>query len=248
MTDPSSYFSSHLNELRQRLLVSFAAVVGATAVAYLFADRIARLFMVPLLAARQPPVKLVYTNLTEAFVSYLKVSLLVGLIAGVPVMLYELWMFVAPGLMRHEKKKAIAILFWSVFLFGAGACFAYFLVLPRVLTFFMGFSSPRLEPLPRLGGYLTFVARTSLAFGLAFEIPFLMVATTRTGVVAGDYFRRNRRYYYPGILLLAALLTAGDLFGAVLLATPLIGLYEAGLLVIRLFSGSKGGAKSDPAA
>jgi sec-independent protein translocase protein TatC len=239
MTDPRSYFASHMKELRQRLLVSFAAVVCATAIAYLFSDRITRLFMAPLLAARQPPIKLVYTNLTEAFVAYLKVSLLVGLIASVPILLYQLWMFVAPGLMRHEKKKAVAVLFWSTFLFGAGACFAYILVLPKTLTFFMGFSAPRLVPLPKLGGYLTFVARTSLAFGLAFEIPFLMVATTRTGVVAKDYFKGTRRYYYPLILILAVLLTAGDLFGAVLLATPLIFLYEAGILVIRLFSGPK---------
>jgi sec-independent protein translocase protein TatC len=230
--------SGHLEELRQRLLISFLAIFVFTVIAYLFSEQIARFFMIPLFRAHPTLVKLVYTNLTEAFITYLKVSLLVGIIFSIPVLIYEVWLFVSPGLHQNEKKIILKIVFWATILFTAGACFAFFIVLPRALHFLMGFAGPQLTPLPKLGGYLTFVARTSLGFGLAFEIPFLMVAAVKTSFVKRQYFSQKRKYYYPGILFLALLLAAGDLMAAVLLALPLCGLYETGILVIRLFTRS----------
>ncbi|OGQ94711.1 MAG: twin arginine-targeting protein translocase TatC, partial [Deltaproteobacteria bacterium RIFOXYD12_FULL_57_12] len=195
-----------------------------------------RFFLSPLFAA-QPALKtLIYTNLTEAFTTYIKVALLVGIICSYPVLLFQAWMFVAPGLLAHEKKLINRVLFWATALFGGGVLFAFFVVLPRMLIFFLGFSTAELEPLPRLSGYLTFVARTCLAFGLAFEIPFLMVMATRTGLVSGQEFQLKRKYYYPAILLLSFLLAAGDFMAAGLLAIPLFGLYEAGILIIKIFS------------
>ena len=228
--------SGHLEELRQRLLVSFGAVFFFGAVSYFFAEEIARLFMTPLFLASPNAVKLVYTNLTEAFITYLKLSLLIGIIFSVPVLLYELWMFVAPGLHANEKKVVLAVVFWATLLFAAGAVFAFFVVLPRALHFFMGFSNQQLTPLPKLGGYLTFVARTSLAFGLAFEIPFLMVAAVKVGWVKRNYFSIKRKYAYLVMLLFSFLLGAGDLMAAILLCLPLFALYESGILIIRLFT------------
>jgi len=228
--------SGHLEELRQRLVVSFGSVFLFAAVSYFFAEEIARFFMTPLFLASPNLIKLVYTNLTEAFITYLKLSLLIGIIFSVPVLLYELWMFVAPGLHANEKKIVLAIVFWATLLFAAGACFAFFIVLPRVLHFFMGFSNPQLTPLPKLGGYLTFVARTSLAFGLAFEIPFLMVAAAKIGWVKRNYFFIKRKYAYLVMLLFSFLLGAGDLMAAILLCLPLFALYESGILIIRLFT------------
>jgi len=228
--------SGHLEELRQRLLVSFGAVFLFGAVSYFFAEEIARLFMTPLFLASPNLVKLVYTNLTEAFITYLKLSLLIGIIFSVPVLLYELWMFVAPGLHANEKKIVIAVVFWATLLFAAGAVFAFFVILPRALHFFMGFSNPQLTPLPKLGGYLTFVARTSLAFGLAFEIPFLMVAAAKVGWVKRNYFSIKRKYAYLVMLLFSILLGAGDLMAAILLCLPLFALYESGIIIIRLFT------------
>lgn len=236
MTSPFEHISSHLDELRRRILICFLAVFICSVAAYMFAEPIAGFFIAPLFKAQPAMAKLVYTNLTEAFVAYLKVSLLVGLIFSFPIVLYESWMFISPGLLPHEKKLARQVVFWATLLFAGGASFAFFIVLPRVLSFFMGFTGANLEALPKLGGYLTFVARTSLAFGLAFEIPFLMVAATKAGLVKKDYFRNKRKYYYPLILVLAALLTAGDLFGAVLLTLPLFGLYEAGIAAIRMLA------------
>jgi sec-independent protein translocase protein TatC len=228
--------SGHLEELRQRLIVSFGAIFLFAALSYFFAEQIARFFMTPLFLASPTLIKLVYTNLTEAFITYLKLSLLLGIIFSIPVLLYELWMFVAPGLHVNEKKKVLTVVFWASLLFGAGASFAFYIVLPRALHFFMGFANPQLTPLPKLSGYLTFVARTSLAFGLAFEIPFLMVAAAKIGWVKRNYFSTKRKYFYPAILVFSVLLAAGDLMAAVLLCLPLFALYESGILITRLFT------------
>ena len=228
--------SGHLEELRQRLIISFGAIFIFAALSYLFAEQIARFFMTPLFLASPTLIKLVYTNLTEAFITYLKLSFILGIIFSIPVLLYELWMFIAPGLHANEKKTVLTVVFWATLLFAAGAGFAFFIVLPRALHFFMGFASPQLTPLPKLSGYLTFVARTSLAFGLAFEIPFLMVAAAKIGWVKRSYFSSERKYFFPAILLLSFLLAAGDLMAAILLCLPLFALYESGILIIRIFT------------
>ncbi len=235
MSPLASHFSLHLRELRRRVSISFAAVFLAAAVAYFFSRPLSQLLMVPLFSASSELTGLVYTNLTEAFISYLKISVLVGLTAAFPVILYQAWMFVAPGLHKNEKKLVLTIVFWATSLFTFGVCFAYFAVMPRTLAFLMSFAGENLEALPKMDSYLTFIIRTSLAFGLSFEIPFLMVAAGKTGVVAQDYFIRQRVYFYLAILVLAFLLTAGDLFSALLLAIPLFGLYELGIVVMKIF-------------
>ena len=228
--------SGHLEELRRRLIVSFGAIFFFTALSYIFAEQIARFFIIPLADASPDQAKLVYTNLTEAFITYLKLSLLLGIIFSIPVLLYQLWMFIAPGLHDSEKKTVLTITFWATLLFAAGAGFAFIAVLPRALYFFMGFTNPQLIPLPKLSAYLTFIARTSLAFGLAFEIPFLMVAAAKIGWVERNFFSTRRKYFYPAILVLSILLAAGDLMAAFLLCLPLFALYESGILIIRLFT------------
>ena len=233
----AGFFSQHLRELRDRILVSFLAILAGTLIAYAFSEQLVRFLMIPLIQGHPGLAKLVYTNLTEAFVSYLKISLLAGLIVGFPVCCYELWMFIAPGLHRHERQLARAVVFWATALFACGVVFAYLVVLPKTLAFLLSFADGQLEPLLRLDAYLTFVARSSLAFGLAFEVPFLMVMVSKAGIVAKGYFARQRKYYYIAILGLAFLLTAGDILSAALLAVPLFGLYEAGILISRPFKG-----------
>jgi sec-independent protein translocase protein TatC len=235
------FLGEHLQELRRRLVVFFVSLLGFTALAYYFSRPIAAYLIQPIFAA-SPEVKgLIYTNLTEAFVSYLKVAVLVGLAASFPIGCYELWMFVAPGLRGREKRVALVVSFWAAFLFLGGLLFAYFVALPELLAFLMNSAGPQLEAKPRLDSYLTFTARTVIAFGLAFEIPFLMVAAGRTGLVDRKYFVEKRWISYGVILLVAFLLAAGDLLGAFLLALPLIVLYEIGILMAFLF-GRRAGA------
>ncbi len=228
-------FRPHHVELRQRLIRVFLGIVICTGIAYGFSETIAQMFMVPLFAASPHLDHLVYTNLPEAFLSYLKLSLLVGLIASFPYTLFQLWMFVAPGLRKEEKKFGITVVFWATLLFASGALFALLGVLPRMLLYFMSYASDSLEPLPKFGKYLTFVARTVLAFGLSFEIPFLMVMTGKAGFVQAAYFRSKRLYFYAAIVVMAFLLTAGDFMATGLLAIPLFCLYEAGIFLTAIF-------------
>lgn len=213
----------------------FISVICFTGLAYYFSQPIAAYLVQPIFAASPQVEGLVYTHLTEAFVGYLKLAVLAGVAASFPVACYELWMFVAPGLEGREKKIALTVSFWATSLFLGGIIFAYFIALPEILTFLMNSAGPQLEAKPRLDSYLTFVARTVIAFGLAFEIPFLMVAAGRTGLVERKYFVEKRWISYGAILLLAFLMTAGDPLGAVLLALPLIILYEIGILLAFLF-------------
>ncbi len=231
-----AFFRPHHLELRRRLIIVFLTIIVSTAVAYIFAERIAGLFISPLFAASPLAFKLVYTNLPEAFLAYIKLAFLVGLIFSMPVALYQLWIFIAPGLRKNEKKLAVTIVFWATFLFSGGACFAFFVVLPRMLHFFMSYATEGLEPLPKLGLYLTFVARTILAFGLSFQIPFLMVMAGKANFVQAAYFRKNRIYFYMAIVVLSFLLTAGDFMATALMAFPLFLLYEAGIFLSALFN------------
>jgi sec-independent protein translocase protein TatC len=149
--------------------------------------------------------------------------------------LYQIWVFISPGLKKDEKRMAIIVVFWASFLFAGGTLFAFFLVIPRMLTYFMSYASPHLIPLPKFGMYLTFVARTMLAFGLAFEIPFLMVMAGKAGFVNVTYFRKKRWYSYGAIVVLAFMLTTGDVMATALLSLPLFALYESGIFLTTFF-------------
>lgn len=233
------FFRPHHQELRKRVIRIFLSIICCTIVAYIFAEQIASFFVAPLFAANPYVYRLVYTNLPEAFLAYIKLSLLVGIIASIPVVIYQLWVFIAPGLRKNEKKLAITVVFWASVLFAGGACFAFFAVLPKMLTYLMSYANDGLEPLPKFGKYLTFVARTILTFGLSFQIPFLMVMAGKGNLVQAAYFRRKRIYFYIAIMTLSFLLTAGDFMATALLALPLFLLYEIGIFLSALFNRRK---------
>jgi len=233
------HFRPHHEELRKRLTRSFLVIAICTVVAYLFIDPIAGLCTRPLFLADPTLKTLVYTKLTEAFISYIKLALLVGILVSSPYLLYQIWMFISPGLLDNEKRIARRIIFWATGLFAAGALFSFFIVLPKTLAFFMSYAGVSLTPMPKLGLYLTFVARLVLAFAIAFEIPFLMVMASATGLVKHGHFKAKRTYFYIAIVVLSFLLTAGDVTATVLLSFPLFGLYESGIIASRVFSGKE---------
>lgn len=233
------FFKPHHEELRRRLLIVIVTIVLCSIVSYVFAEQLTQLFVAPLQKASPLVGKLVYTNLPEAFIAYLKVSFLSGLIISMPITIYQLWAFVAPGLHKGEKKLVLIVLFASTLLFSFGAIFAYTVALPFLLHYFMSYASPKMEPLPKFGMYLGFVARMLLTFGLAFEIPFLMVITSRSGAVDKSYFKKQRIYFYGAIIFLAFLLAGGDFMATALLSVPLFALYEVGIFGCNFFSKKK---------
>ena len=234
-----AFFRPHHDELRKRLVRSFIAIALCAAGSYVFAEDIARFIIRPLFDASPMVYRMVYTNLPEAFIAYIKLAVLVGLVVSFPYLLFQAWSFIAPGLYENERKLAITVVFWSTVLFFSGGAFALFSVLPKLLVYFMSYAHPGLEPLPKLGLYLTFVIRTVIAFGLAFQIPFLMVMTGKAGLVQASYFKSKRMYFYAAIVFLAFLLSAGDFMATGLLCFPLFGLYEAGIFLTRIFGKKK---------
>ncbi len=232
-------FRPHHLELRRRLIVSAGSILALSLLAYLFVEQIAAFLIVPLKNASPLIDRLVYTNLPEAFLSYIKLAFMIGLAGSFPVILFQAWRFTAPGLRKDERRLAVTVVFWATVLFIGGGSFALFAVLPKMLSYFMSYASPSLKPLPKLGLYLTFVVRMMVTFGLSFEIPFLMVMAGKTGIVGGEYFRKKRYYFYAVIAILAFMLTAGDFMATILLAIPLFGLYETGVFLTRIFSKRK---------
>ncbi|MFO7761988.1 MAG: twin-arginine translocase subunit TatC [Thermodesulfobacteriota bacterium] len=228
----------HLQELRRRVLIIFLTILLCGAGAFFFAEPLAQLCMLPLFKASPDLAGLVYTNPTEAFITYLKVSILAGLGLAFPVILYQVWMFVAPGLYKEEKVMVLRIVSWAGVLFLAGIFFSFAVILPELLTFFMEFSRESLTPKLKLGSYLSFVIRLCITFSLAFEIPFLMAATAKTGLLTPAYFIKQRKYFYLSILVLAFLLSAGEILAALLFSIPIFGLYELGIIIMRLFKTS----------
>lgn len=234
-----AFFRPHHLELRRRLIKSFLSILVLSVIAYVFVEPIAAFLITPLKNASPLVDRLVYTNLPEAFLSYIKLAFMIGLGGSFPVILYQFWRFIGPGLNQDEKKLAVIVVFWATFLFAGGAAFALFAVLPRMLIYFMSYATPGLTPLPKLGLYLTFIIRMMITFGLSFQIPFLMVMAGKADFVKAGYFRKKRYYFYAVIVVLAFMLTAGDFMATALLAVPLFGLYEAGIFLTALFSRRK---------
>ncbi len=234
-------FRPHHLELRKRLIRAGICIILFSITAYIFSEEIARQCIAPLQAASPLVYKMVYTNLPEAFIAYIKIALLAGLICSMPYCIYQLWAFVAPGLTKREKKIAGVVVFWSTILFLAGASFSFLVVLPKMLHYFMSYASENLEPLPKLGMYLTFVGRTVMTFGIAFQIPFLMVMAGKIDLVQAKYFKNKRMYFYIAIMMLSFLLSAGDFMATVLLAGPLFLLYESGIFLSSIFNRKKDG-------
>ncbi len=228
-------FTAHLEELRKRLIVCFIAVGVGFVLSYGFKERLFDILVQPLTSAMQADDKLIFTGLPEAFFTYLKVSFLSGLILAAPVIIYEFWMFVSPGLYRREKRILLPIIFLSTVFFVGGALFGYFIVFPYGFKFFLGFATDRIRALPSMKEYLSFASKLLLAFGLVFELPLALTFMARLGIVSVDFLKKNRKYAILIFFVGAAILTPPDVVTQVMMALPLMLLYEISIVGARLF-------------
>lgn len=255
MTDPVSpvdirlSFRDHLIELRKRLLLSAIAVVIFAAVGFFFAEDLYRFLRAPMEAALPEGSSFIVTGPIEYFVVLLKVSLAAGLLGASPWVLLQIWKFVAPGLYANERRYAAAFVFFGSIFFVSGAAFAYFVVFPAGLPFLVGLNPPDIHGMYKVGEYYSFAIRLLMAFGIAFELPVVIVLLCLLGVVSPDFFSRFRKYAIVLSFVFAALLTPPDVITQVSMALPLYFLYEAGLLVARILSKKQypdDASKSDP--
>ncbi len=232
-------FTAHLEELRKRLIVCFIAVGIGFVLSYGFKEKLFQILTRPLISVMQTGDKLIFTGLPEAFFTYLKVALFSGIILSTPVIFYQFWMFVAPGLYEKEKQHMIPIVFLSTFFFVGGSFFGYFIVFPYGFKFFLGFASEIIRPLPSMREYLSFASKLLLAFGLVFELPLIITFLAKLGIVSVSFLKKNRKYALLLFFMGAAILTPPDVVTQVMMALPLIVLYEISIIGARIFGKKK---------
>ncbi|WP_114639483.1 twin-arginine translocase subunit TatC [Polynucleobacter necessarius] len=229
-------FLSHLFELRDRVIKAALAIIIVFLCLVYWAPDIFHLFAQPLLQALPAGGKMIVTDVTGSFFVPMKVTMLVAFIIALPVVMYQLWAFIAPGLYLHERKLILPLVVSSYTLFIIGMAFAYFLVFPTVFKFMASYNAPLgAEMSTDIDNYLSFAMTTFLAFGITFEVPVVVVVLVRVGMVSLAKLKEVRPYVIVGAFVVSAVVTPPDVLSQLLLAVPMTLLYELGLLVAHLY-------------
>ncbi len=235
-------FTSHFVELRSRLLNSIIFVFVAFIISYIFAEHIYNFLVDPYAkAVKDDPIsrRLIFTALHETFITYIKVAFFSAIFFGSPVLLIQIYKFIAPGLYKYEKKAILPYLISTPILFLFGALIVYYLVMPLAIKFFLSFetlgsnSSLPIQLEAKVNEYLSLIMRLIFAFGISFQLPILLNLLARIGVVNSEYLKKRRRYVIVIIFALAAILTPPDPITQVGLAIPLLLLYELSIFTVR---------------
>lgn len=232
LNDRKMTFLEHLGELRKRLLISSIFILIGSTIAYSFAPDIIHFLKMP---AGPSLGKLKVLSLTEGFMAYFKIALIGGIILSVPVIFYQLWAFILPALKPNERKFVHLFIFWTTISFLIGCVFAYTVLLPFAIPYLLDFGSGELEPMITVDKYLSFTSIMILGCGAIFELPILIYLLTRLGIVTTDFLTTNRKYAFLICFITAAIITpTGDVVNLLLLAVPMVILYEVGILASKL--------------
>lgn len=227
----SSSFVSHLIELRTRILRALLAVFVVFLCLFYFAQDLYAYLSQPLLAAMPEGASMIATDVASPFLAPFKLTLVLSFFIAIPVVLYQVWGFVAPGLYRNEKKMVVPLLISSTLLFYAGMAFAYFVVFPLAFIFFNSVAPDGVMISTDISSYLNFVLKLFFAFGVAFEIPVAIVLMCWTGITDADSLRKKRPYVIVGVFVVGMLLTPPDIISQTLLAIPMWFLFEVGVII-----------------
>jgi sec-independent protein translocase protein TatC len=235
MTSQQDTFISHLVELRDRLLRALFAIALVFIVLFLYpgSGPIYDFLAAPLMQALPEGTKMIATGVITPFVVPVKITAFAALFIALPVVLYQAWAFVAPGLYAHEKRLVLPLVIASTLLFLLGVAFCYYFVFGKVFTFINSFAPQSITPAPDIEAYFSFVLTMFLAFGVTFEIPVVVVVLARAGIVSLDQLKQARPYVIVGAFVVAAVVTPPDVLSQILLAVPMWLLYELGIFVAR---------------
>ncbi|WP_114649934.1 twin-arginine translocase subunit TatC [Pseudothauera hydrothermalis] len=227
-------FISHLVELRDRLLRAVVAVIVVFVCLMPWAGDIYDLLALPMMNTLPEGTSMIATGVVTPFFVPVKVTLMVSFIIALPVVLYQAWAFVAPGLYAHERRMAIPLVLGTTVLFLVGMAFCYFFVFGMVFSFIAEFAPKSIVPAPDIEQYLSFVMTMFLAFGLTFEVPVVVVVLARAGVVSVEKLKEARPYVIVGAFVIAAIVTPPDVISQLLLAVPMCLLYEFGIMLAKM--------------
>lgn len=241
--DPESLGSgtllSHLLELRRRLLIAIVAVGVVFACLAPFANQLFTWVAVPLLSRMPAGSHMIATQVASPFLAPFKLALIVAIFIGIPIILYQVWAFVAPGLYRSEKRMILPLLLASTILFYTGMVFAYFVVFPMMFGFFTQTAPEGVAVMTDINAYLDFVLALFFAFGFAFEIPVATVLLVWVGIANIDWLKKQRPYVLIGVFVVGMLLTPPDVISQTLLAVPMYALYELGIVFAKVMVPAK---------
>ncbi len=249
MSAEQESFISHLIELRQRLVRAVSAVLVVFVVLFIWpgSGTIYDLLAAPLMHALPEGARMIATGVITPFMVPVKVTALAAFMVALPVVLYQAWAFVAPGLYEHEKRLALPLVVASTVLFLTGVAFCYFFVFGKVFTFINNFAPKSITPAPDIEAYFSFVITMFIAFGVTFEIPIVVIVLVRMGVVSVEKLRAARPYVIVGAFVIAAVVTPPDVLSQFMLAVPMCLLYEAGLFVSRFVAVRRDEQSAEPA-
>jgi sec-independent protein translocase protein TatC len=241
--------TSHLEELRKRLMIAAGAWLVAFLACYSYAEQLFQLVAEPVRSVLPEGSSLVFIQATEPFFTLLKVAALAGLVVAFPIIVWQVWAFVAPGLYPNEKRFAFPFVLFSSLCFGSGAYFGFTLVFPMVFSFLVTYGTGvgGVNAMLSMGAYLTLAMRLLVAFGLVFELPIVIFFLARMGVIDHRWLAKNRKYAVLVAFIVGAVLTPPDIFSQASIAVPFILLYEVGILVARLFGKPKRDSAEDEA-
>ncbi len=227
--------SGHLREIRSRLVQSLLILIIASGAAFYFSETLIVWIKRPI------DVDLVFLSPAEAFWADLKISLFFGFLVSFPFILYEIWLFVAPGLLHNERGILRPFFAFGVFFFFCGVAFSYFVALPFAIKFLVNYGmNSGIKPMLSVSNYIDFNLKILLAFGFVFELPLVMVLLSKLGILTPDFLVRNRKFAILGAFVVAAIATpTPDIFNQLIMAGPLILLYEIGIITIRIFGGKE---------
>ena len=221
----------HLGELRRRIVISVLALVGGAAVAYYYIDELMKF-------VTAPAGKLYFMSPAEGFFAFLKLAVFGGFLLALPVILWQIWAFVAPALTSGEKKWAIIMVPGSALLFFSGVAFAYLLVWPPAVKFFLGFGSESLQPMLSLGQYLSFLISFILPFGIIFNLPLGLLVLAKMGIISSAFLAKQRKMMILVAFIMGGIITpTPDVFSQIMMAVPIIILYEASIWAVKILLG-----------
>ncbi|MGI6427029.1 MAG: twin-arginine translocase subunit TatC [Natronincolaceae bacterium] len=237
---PKLTLTEHLGELRKRLIISFMAIIICAFAAYRYMDKI-----IDIITRPAGELEFIYLSPPELFMAYIKISLVLGLIISSPIVLLQIWGFVKPGLKKKEKKYVVFALSMGTIFLLMGVVFAYYIIVPMTIKFFIGVTVDRITPSFSFANYVGFVSSLLLSFGLVFELPLLIILLTQLGLVAPKTLRKYRKFIILLIFIVSAILTPPDVVSQIFMVIPMVLLYEFSIMVSSIIYRKKKQSISD---